>query len=450
MKSDQFMKSDQEILRLFAEANPRPQPVCNQTPNHHDQRAIDETDRHMQDLPTPPLQHTPPAWLRLRVGLVMTGIVAGSIGIGLWASDLPTRDPLLNEARGQTPTTTSTPGGSVDAVGKAHQFLAARSAFDAEEINQLLGSGRFMFLGTTVERDRLAAYVDWLRVFDWTLTSPQCEETRPGTVKCSYTVSNRLSRQGNSVATGMVTYVTRDDQVVTVDESFDTSTYDAAYYEPFRDWVSENHPDSAHVMWNLSGDLSTVEYSDEARRLFDQYLTEYTSPLGVAGRYLTLRNRFDFPAMAEILGPGNFRVSGRVFRQAEMPSYFEWLQVFDWQLADPECQPEGPGSVTCSYSLTNRLTRHEGIDKPGTITVRVEAGQVTATDDPFDVKTYGQDFFAPFYEWAKENHPGSFNTMWLEFGGEASPRYSDESIRLFDELLTEYTGSPGRPQPDGR
>lgn len=434
------MKSDQEILRLFADANPRPPRRASQTLTQHDLPAIEKKTRNMQDLPTAPLQNIPPPWGKTRIGLVMAAVLAGLIFTGLWVSELPPRNPTINQSPVTTPSTTNIPP---DPVDMAVRFLAARNAFDAGEVTRLIGSGSLTLLRNLIEPTEVAAYVDWLAMYDWKINSPRCEQTGPpGTVECAYTLSDRLIPQGAFEVAGTITFVTSADRIVRVDDDFDTDTYAPTYFEPFVVWVSENYPESVDVMWDFSGAAVAPNYNDQALRLFDEHLTEYTDPVGVAQRYLTLRNSFDSQALAAIVGPGNFRASGRVLRQAELPFYFDWLKIFDWQLADPDCEPAGLDSVTCSYSLTNRLTRHEGINKLGTTTIKVEAGRVSATDDPFDVKTYDQDFFAPFYSWVRQNHPDSFDTMWLEFGGEATPRYSADSLLLFEELLTEYTGSP--------
>ena len=433
------MKTDQEILRLFADANPRPPRHAGQTPAEHDLSAIEERAYTMQDIPTSQQRRASSAWGKTRVGLVMAAVLAGFILTGLWVSELPPPNPTINQSPVSTPSTTNIPP---DPVDMAVRFLAARNAFDAGEVTRLIGSGSLTLLGNRIEPTEVAAYVDWLAMYDWKIESPRCEETRPRTVECAYTVSDRLIPQGAAEVVGTITFVIRADRIVRVDDDFDTDTYGPAYFEPFIWWVSENYPESVGVMWDFSGAATAPNYNDQALRLFDERLTEYTDPVGVARRYLTLRNSFDSQALAEMVGPGNFRASGRVLRQAELPFYFDWLKVFDWRLADPDCEPEGLDSVTCSYSLTNRLTRHEGINKLGTTTIKVEAGRVSATDDPFDVKTYDQDFFAPFYSWVRQNHPDSFDTMWLEFGGEATPRYSADSLLLFEELLAEYTGSP--------
>lgn len=432
------MKTDQEILRLFADANPQPPRRTGQTPAEHDLPAIEERAHTMQHIPTSPQRRAASAWGKTRVGLVLAGVLAGLIVAGLWVSELPPRNPT-NQSPVTTPSTTNIPP---DPVDMAVRFLAARNAFDAGEVTRLLGSGRLVMLGNPIEPSEVAAYVDWLGIYDWKIESPRCEETgATGTVVCTYTLSDRLIPKGAIEVAGTIRFATSAGRIDWVQDYFDKDTYGPTYFEPFVTWVSENYPESVNVMWDFSATVA-ANYNDEALRLFDERLTEYTDPVQVAQRYLTIRNRFDSQALAEIVGPGNFRASGRVLRRAELPYYFDWLKVFEWQLADPDCEPAGVDSVTCSYSLTNRLTRHEGIDEPGTITIKVEAGRVSATDDPFDVKTYDQDFFSPFYNWVRENHPDSFDTMWLEFGGEASPRYSTKSLQLFEDLLTEYTGSP--------
>lgn len=87
---------------------------------------------------------------------------------------------------------------------------------------------------------------------------------------CRANISNRITRaQGIAVSSDM-TFIVEAGRIISASEGFEPS-YGANVFEPLRDWVVENHPDSARVMFEDSAPSQA-----EQNRHYDEMLTAYT------------------------------------------------------------------------------------------------------------------------------------------------------------------------------
>lgn len=165
------------------------------------------------------------------------------------------------------------------------------------------------------------------------------------------------------------------------------------------------------------------------------------APVDLAYQIVEARNAFDAQALAELLGSAEY--VGHV-GQDDLTGYVQWLEAFDWRIADPTCEQATDVLVACSYTLSNRLTRHAALEGEvdGTLSLNFESGALTLVSDEVVLSTsgYSSRAFSPFFDWVNQNHREAVEVMWDRSFGIA-PRFTEESIRLFDDMLTEYTGT---------
>lgn len=165
------------------------------------------------------------------------------------------------------------------------------------------------------------------------------------------------------------------------------------------------------------------------------------TPVDLAYRVVEARNAFNAVALADLLGSAEYKFNGTPM---DITGYVRWLEAYDWRLIDPTCEQSNEFQVVCRHTISNRLTRHVGLegDVDGTLRLRFESGALTRVSDEvlWSTTAYSRLAFSPFFDWVNENHNEAVETMWDTSPG-ISPRLTDESIRLFDEMLTEYTGT---------
>ena len=161
------------------------------------------------------------------------------------------------------------------------------------------------------------------------------------------------------------------------------------------------------------------------------------TPVDLAYRIVEARNAFDADALADLLGPAVYGFGGPV----DITGYTRWVEVYDWGLLDPTCEQSTDFLVVCSFTVSNRLTRYAGLEGEvgGTLSLRFESGAPTSAVETVDTVVYS-GAFDPFVDWVNENHNDAVGVMWdMSIG--VRPRLTEESIQLFDEMLTEYTGT---------
>ena len=164
------------------------------------------------------------------------------------------------------------------------------------------------------------------------------------------------------------------------------------------------------------------------------------SPIDLAYRIVEARNAFDADALSDLIGPAEYGFLGRT---VDIIGFAGWAGAFDWRFVDSTCEQTTDSQVVCSYTVSNRLTRHAGLEGEvdGTLNLFFTAGALTSASESADLTTsgYANRAFGPFFEWVGQNHGEAVEVMWDTSLG-AVPRLTEESVRLFDEMLTEYTG----------
>lgn len=163
------------------------------------------------------------------------------------------------------------------------------------------------------------------------------------------------------------------------------------------------------------------------------------TPVDLAYRIIEARNAFDADALADVLGSALYEGNREL---DELIPLMQWREAYDWRLVDPTCEQTTVSSVVCSYTVTNRLTRHAGLEGEvdGTMYLIYTSGALSSVSEEFNIGQYSTRAFEPFRSWVNQNHGGAAEKMWDTSLGAISPQLTDESIRLFDEMLTEYTG----------
>lgn len=158
------------------------------------------------------------------------------------------------------------------------------------------------------------------------------------------------------------------------------------------------------------------------------------TPVDLAYRIVDARNAFDAEAVTALLGSAEYGFGGPV----DLTGFAQWVEVYDWRLIDPTCEQTTNSQVVCSYTVSNVLTRHAGLEGEvdGTLRLFFSSGQLSSASETVDTGVYSRAF-DPFFDWVSRNHGEDVDVLWDTSLG-IRPRLNDESIRLFDQMLTEY------------
>lgn len=176
----------------------------------------------------------------------------------------------------------------VDEVAVAESFLEATYAFDLDAAEALLSSdvtigGDAAVAGTgTVEEWR--AGLAWAEVTGHSLADDSCAMTSTsaaGTVvRCTYALnafgSDELGRGPFEDNLLDVTIVAGEITEIEEQWSYMTSGFDTEMWQPFKNWITEEHPRDAQAMY---ADASFNQPRTDARslRLWEQRLAEWVA-----------------------------------------------------------------------------------------------------------------------------------------------------------------------------
>jgi len=252
------MISDDEVMRLFEQADPARLP--DRANDRVDgtgyltalrpQRSITMTitESPQTESPTPPRRR----WAMAGAAATVTALVIGLVAL-LARDDEP-------------PGPAAAPPTDLDV---AQQFMAAFNDRDLETMQATMGSDAD-FDGLPVAE--LPALVAYLEAWDWRWEEATCETSSVGpAVRCEFFDRNRLTDLTGAERPGSAEFTMVDGKIDHVEPGSDLSDYSPNAFEPFRSWVSSNHPEDARKIWDSGGRVVT----EETAALLEQVLTEY-------------------------------------------------------------------------------------------------------------------------------------------------------------------------------
>lgn len=416
------MFSDEDVERLLEEADPA--------------RRLDRRDGRIdgarflsdlrQEINTVTLTESSPAITRpSRLRAAAVAVAAAAIVIAGGAILLTQDDEPPSSAV------------AADMQNTAELFVGAVNERDVAAIEAMATDGLTIDIdGVTdgaLPADDLPSLMAWYDAFEWRWEDPSCEPTSPG-VQCVLFERNRLTDLSGAERPATVTLAMVGGQIDSVRVRAVLADYRVTAFRPFLDWVRLNHPDDEARMW-VDGGVPVL--TTESVALFDQYLGEYT-----AGLFIGAVNERDVAAI-EAMSTDGFTievdgVTDGALPADELPSLMAWYDAFGWRWEDASCGPTTTG-VRCELSERNRLTDVSGAQRPATVTLAMVDGQVDSVTVTAVLADYRVTAFQPFLRWVRLNHPDDEARMWFDGG---VPVLTAESVALFDQYLTEHTGSP--------
>ncbi|MDH3300252.1 MAG: hypothetical protein OES24_07070 [Acidimicrobiia bacterium] len=104
-----------------------------------------------------------------------------------------------------------------------------------------------------------ASILDWYEAVDWQWRLNECVDFDDGAAKCSVTAGNAWSEVlGVEPVTGIFIVRFGENGIIEVEDQVDNflAQWGPQVFEVFFDWVTENHPDDAAIMFDFSVDTN--------------------------------------------------------------------------------------------------------------------------------------------------------------------------------------------------
>jgi hypothetical protein len=445
------MRTDEEILRLFAEANPRPPTLAPGAvqPPHID--TLEKREVTMTDT-LPKIDRRPASPRRPRT--VWPAVAVAAVVVVILTLLATGRDDGPTVADTTPPTTLA----RSEAIGVATEYFDARNAFDAAAVFALAAPGVQNLDGW--DPGSLQLEFGWFEAFDWYLVEPHCTEevtTDNTVVTCDYLVSNRLSRWLDLVdqTPGSVTLTLENNRIVELHDEWDwTIAYASQAFEPFMAWVAGTYPADVVTLWGTGTDEPVL--STARNQLFDERLTEYTAgsepPLANTERYIAARSDGDPAAILGLLTDDATVADMWGVDRAGLPDLLRFFEATGWRWSTAGCPvssivatPEV--TLECNYYVENVWTDAGlGDATPRTaimkFTMSQEDGRIAAVQNSTSI-THLETLLQPWFEWLDSNHPNDADVMYEVVDGIHVPQFTDEALALFATRTVEFADSQG-------
>lgn len=178
----------------------------------------------------------------------------------------------------------STENREATAVGVTDRFLTAFDAFDAEKAMSYVADGGDLgqFIDGQVPDDAegMSLMVGWLEAMGYRELNTSCRATESTptlgtTVVCTFDFHGiRSDEIGKGPFTDNThTFVVRDSKIVYGTISWNLDVFSPQMWEPFQDWVRENHPKDLDRMYIDGG--ANFRLTPRSIRLWEQRTQEW-------------------------------------------------------------------------------------------------------------------------------------------------------------------------------
>lgn len=436
-------RTDDDIARLFATANPvpqRPGPDANgdepgRPLRHRAERSdimlhVDET---RPDAPDRPWRTR--GWL---IGIAAAAlVVVVGFAIARDGDDVPADDTDVTPPAITTPDTMDAPGSAV-----LDQVVDAFNGRDAAALRSTLAADADDAAVDVIEE--LIDEFEWYDAFGWRWTDLSCTDEGPERVVCDVTEQNRLTDYS-----GVLRFVSFDAHVVdgaieTLLMRYDTDQFSAFAFGPFIEFVAGTNPDDAVRMWSEGG----AESSAARTELFDRYLTAFTAeptpPMAPHRAVLSAHGtpRPERADIADLFAPGG-SISDAWIDDPE--SYDGVLDVlaaweFDWNLVSPSCDVDldaEPVRITCRTQPTSVFAAAGLEILPRGVTFAVTGDGITSAAMG-DLAGATARALRPFFDWIVDEHPDDVAQVLDVTGDAPSPVMTTDTAQRLGELAAEY------------
>lgn len=278
------MISDDDVLRLFEQADPARRP--DRTNDHvagagflaaqQQQRSIDMT---ITETPQTEAQSPRrPRWGLMGAAAAVVALVVGLVAVA--TRDTEPSAPAATPPAPTTPTTLPAPTTQPDPTAQpseveiAEQFYVALNDRDLATLQSLMGSDGVYDENIVVED--MPAHVAALEAWGWTWEEVACEPAPEAGVRCEIAVRNRLTELTGAELSGSSLVTVTDGEIERVNhDGLDFSEYGPNAMQPFETWLQDNHLDDHRTIWG--GEDGALGLTPESAALLDQRLTDYAS-----------------------------------------------------------------------------------------------------------------------------------------------------------------------------
>lgn len=443
------MKTDAEIVRLFADSNPLP--VGSDVPRPADLidlRAMRERTIDMTKLEqAPEVRETASRRWRWIAAAALAAVVLLVIVMALRPTSSDVIDPV--PATTISPTTTgTTPVPTADPLGVAEGFLDARNQFDATAALQFVSASATELDGIPI--GDVGQQYAWYEMFDWSYQGIECTSvdlSNSTEVTCSYNVENRLSRYRGIEHTGTSFFVVVDGEITLLRVERDISEYSRRAFGPFSSWVAATRPGEAQLLWGFDPGFE-IQLSDEAIAAFDAALTEYTAspepPLALNQAFMEAVAARDADALQPLLASDATISDLWVTAPDEYAGLFAFFEATDWDTELHGCGIARAGTdatpllLGCGYSATSAF---EGAGaspiNEREMEFTVSDGQITNVENGLALGTLEFELRA-WVTWLEETYPADHAVMYESVAGRSIPQFTPEALALFPTRLAEY------------
>lgn len=235
--------------------------------------------------PLPPRRRR---WVPIAAAAVVAALIGVPVLLSLGNTDpdvvdpTPTTSPTTTVAPTTVTPTTVAPQPAVSGVDVALEFITARDSWDGEAMEVLVAAdalvtGEFV---TNLELVNLAA-MD--RANGTRYLNPQCTESSPGNVRCTYDHVDHITEALGlgAFAGGSFTFIIEDGIIQQVTHNTNWgSDFSSQVLEPLRLWVAINHPDDVALMYqDVQGGATLARSTPDAVTVWEQRVAEYVETL---------------------------------------------------------------------------------------------------------------------------------------------------------------------------
>ena len=454
------MKTEDDIMRLFAQADPAGDDEGVRTidaAGYLDTLRTRSTDMTIiETAPTPTEQPGRRRW-------IVTAAVAAAVALLVVAALVVASREDAPEVPAAPTTTTVAPEAAADPTPEsvAQAFVEAIAASDVAAATALLAP--------EADISNLANGTDdWQRVFllreaqGHRLLVRSCESIGANgattTVSCAFDFHDlRSDELGRAPFTGNTfEVVVEDGMVLSAQDSVDITVYSEQMWEPFNAWIESTHPDDVDIMYSED---AVVQYSDESIQLWDQRTREYVAAVvgakQTAAAFLDAFGAFDVDTAGSYLADDADTTRIAPFPVQDFRQALGWLQALDYQQTMGTCDlfavRQSGMQMRCPFDFYML-----GSDQMGSAAysgshfdVIVRDGRVDLVMATWNDADFMPEVFQPFTDWLAATYPDDLAMM---IDANENPLMTDESLALWEQHADEYVehvlgGAPATATP---
>jgi hypothetical protein len=162
-------------------------------------------------------------------------------------------------------------------VDVAVRYMEARNTFDASAAEALIADDAQLFDQPRMELSELELAFEYLRIYEIQLEPFECENRAGSTlVTCAYQMDTRLSRiVGHPPVAGRIQFLAENGLITYLVHDFNYSDYAPDVFEPYIDWLNEEHPGIKDQLFIEVDGVHTPILTRESLDLAGRYLDEY-------------------------------------------------------------------------------------------------------------------------------------------------------------------------------